>query len=122
MALRSPCKIFAKDKAYYLGPINLSDLLEPSQASPSKRSFTPKMAWSQTVNVRLECLSWEGLTPLNTKECFHWGQACFFATGDFSFSLCWSGRVRQLQEGETLALPAGPAASPGGAGRRETKG
>lgn len=96
-----------------LRPDNLSDLPELSLASPSKRSFTPKMAWSQTVNSRLDCLSWEGLTPLNTKECFHWGQACFFATGDFRCSFCWSGRVRQLQEGGRQWLwNAGPARPP----------
>lgn len=50
---------------------------------------------------------------MKTKECFHWGQACFFRTGDFSLNLCWSGRVRQLsrkqiQNAVSPALPQPP--------------
>ena len=87
---------------------NQTDLLEPSLAPPRKRSFTPKVAWSQTVSSRLDCLSCEGVTPLKMKECFHWGQACFFRTGDLSLNLCWSGRVRQLHR-ETDSKPVSSA-------------
>lgn len=90
-----------------------TDLLKPSLAPPRKRSFTPKVAWSQTVSSRLDCLSCEGVTPLKTKECFHWGQACFFRTGDLSLNLCWSGRVRQLhRQKDSKPRKLGPPRAP----------